>query len=634
MPDQPLSAPPDLAQINEVRAAVAEAAGLSSGLWLSYLFVLFYLVIAAAGVTHRDLFLENLVRLPFLGVELPLIGFFALGPLIFLVVHAYVLLHVVLLGEKARLLQLQLRLETDAERERELLPVNIFVQLLAGPRARSWVVRELIVLIVWISLVIGPVALLVFFELQFLPYHSELISWWHRVAVVVDLALLWTLWPLITGGPDGLHTPSRLRTGAKLVATALPVFLVFMIATFPGEALERAFAHVPLRQTLVAGEVDAATLRPTSWFSNRLVLPALDLLDHDKIDTLAKLAVSPVRYSLRGRNLTNAVLTDATLPRMDFSWADLRGASFLRARAQGTWFDHAELSGAVLDQASLQGASFYGARMLGASLDGAALQGGQLAAAQLKGAWLGGAVLDAASLASADLRGAILDGAQLRGANLFGARLQGASLRGATLRGASFERAFMARTDFRDVTLPAAPGLRVGSGPGSAEPSCNTDADDPCRSEDTADKVASITSRYFADQKNVARRLGQLQTLKQPVAEWEQQSQTRLAALQALHWNDSDDSVTALWRELACTGSGAPFVVQTLIGTIDDTNAFTAPRAPRVVNALVKHLLSDACTARPAIDEATRMRLLDLMESRALPPGGDIQPAQSPANSR
>ena len=72
----------------------------SAGLWSSYIFVLLYLLIAVGSVTHRDLFLESPVKLPFLNVDLPLIGFLWVGPLLFLVVHAYVLLHFVLLAGK------------------------------------------------------------------------------------------------------------------------------------------------------------------------------------------------------------------------------------------------------------------------------------------------------------------------------------------------------------------------------------------------------------------------------------------------------------------------------------------------------------------------------------------------------
>jgi hypothetical protein len=39
-------------------------------LWLSYLFVLFYLAIAVGSVTHRNLLLESPVKLPFLNLDL------------------------------------------------------------------------------------------------------------------------------------------------------------------------------------------------------------------------------------------------------------------------------------------------------------------------------------------------------------------------------------------------------------------------------------------------------------------------------------------------------------------------------------------------------------------------------------
>jgi hypothetical protein len=81
--------------LQALRDAVVDAASVGAGFWIGYLFALFYFAIAAGAVTHRDLLLENPVKLPFLNVELPLEVFFVLGPLVFLIVHAYVLLHLV-----------------------------------------------------------------------------------------------------------------------------------------------------------------------------------------------------------------------------------------------------------------------------------------------------------------------------------------------------------------------------------------------------------------------------------------------------------------------------------------------------------------------------------------------------------
>jgi hypothetical protein len=210
-PSQPLV--PALAakadDLEALRAAVIDAAGVNGGLWITYLFVLFYLLVAAGGVTHRDLFFESPVKLPFLGVDLPLTGFFWLGPALFLVVHAYVLLHFVMLAGKVAVFNVQLWAQIDdpevRTRLRRQLPSNIFVQFLAGPREfRDDIMGLLLWLIVLISLVIGPVALLVFFQLQFLPYHDSWVTWWQRIAVVIDLALLWTLWPRVGLAAAGL----------------------------------------------------------------------------------------------------------------------------------------------------------------------------------------------------------------------------------------------------------------------------------------------------------------------------------------------------------------------------------------------------------------------------------------------
>ena len=123
----------DLAALRE---AVVDAASVSAGLWLSYLFALFYFAVAAGAVMHRDLLLESPVKLPFLNVELPLKAFFILGPLVFLIVHAYVLLHFVLLAGKIGAFHLELQGQISGDdaraRLRRQLPSNIFVQFLAG----------------------------------------------------------------------------------------------------------------------------------------------------------------------------------------------------------------------------------------------------------------------------------------------------------------------------------------------------------------------------------------------------------------------------------------------------------------------------------------------------------------------
>jgi uncharacterized protein YjbI with pentapeptide repeats len=469
--------------LESIRSAVMDAAGVSGGFWLSYLLVLFYLLIAAGGVTHRDLFLDNPVKLPFLGVDLPLKGFFWLAPALFLIVHAYVLLHFVMLADKIRLYDTELRdqiADLNARtRLRQQLPSNIFVQFLAGPsEVRHGTKGYMLQLIALISLVIGPVALLVFIQLQFLPYHDALITWWQCIAVVLDIVLLWKLWPGIarreTDEQDWRSAHKGIVVSLAAAASVMTVLLVFTIATFPGEWLNRtipALRFLPLsggwtslHELLVAGSVDTAARKPTSLWSNRLVLAGLDVIDHAKFNTEEKIAALPETVSLRTRHLEGAVLIDAVLRKADFTSAHLQGAILDRADLRGAKLSCPERIEDILqgesrrasptteeDCTMLQGASLNDAQLQGASLEGAQLQGASLASAQLQGTWLLGANLQGASLDGAQLQGATLAFAQLQGAWILGAQMQGADLLKANFYLAFLSRVFVWRADIREA---------------------------------------------------------------------------------------------------------------------------------------------------------------------------------------
>jgi hypothetical protein len=389
--------------------------------------------------------------LPFFNVELPLKAFFVLGPLVFLIVHAYVLLHFVLLAGKIGAFHAELQAQVTGDqartRLRRQLPSNIFVQSLAGPReVRNGTIGFLLRLIVQISLVAGPIALLVLFQLQFLPYHNEWITTWQRTAVVIDLILLWILWPPIARGETarlGWNDFKRVKVVAWMLASSLPVLLVFTIATFPGEWLEKNLPTVPLVATkwptwkpdsirkakpqeksllmevvefkrrtdaalksmgwislhrlLVGGGPDYVSQRPRSLWSNVLVLPNFEFGDRVKLDTEGKIAIASETISLRGRSLEGAVLEYAHLKRADFTGAQVAGADFTGADLRQAAFSCAHI-GTEEKCAQLQGAFFLRAQLQGAALGGAQLQGADLTDAQLQDAWLHQAQLQGAWL--------------------------------------------------------------------------------------------------------------------------------------------------------------------------------------------------------------------------------------------
>lgn len=458
--------------LDAARKSVEDAASISGGLWLSYLFTLFYIGIAAGAVTHVDLLLENRVKLPFLQVDLPLVAFFTLAPILFVISHAYTLMYFVLLAAKAGTFNAILEKkipDPDAmpardispERAAELretrlglrrqLPSNTFVQFLAGPRdIRDGGLGLLLKAVAWISLVIGPVLLLLFLQIQFLPYHLEWVTWVQRFALLADVALLWFLWPAVLASRGELQWPRPWRSPASTLGSLITISLAVIIARFPGEWMDE---HVGNKQwirpnpvtawlgatdpmgepkrtsfhdLLFKGDVDDVTLRRKSPFSNTLVLSKFDLLKAAKIDNLDRVTET---WTLKGRHFENAVFNGADLRKANMDGANLRGANLYQAKLQGARFYDSELQGARLENAELQCAS----------LGRAKLQGSSLAGAVLLGAYAEEVNLQAASLKGANLQAAVLLKAELQDTSLREAKLQGASLQTAELEGAEFD---------------------------------------------------------------------------------------------------------------------------------------------------------------------------------------------------
>jgi uncharacterized protein YjbI with pentapeptide repeats len=496
----PIAAKAD--DLEEIKKAVDDAASVGGGLWLSYLFLLFYLAVAAGRVTHADLFVENPVKLPFLNIDLPLLAFFIVAPILFLVVHAYVFVHLVFLSDKAKRFDRALREQIggiESERRqtirtglRRQLPSNIFVQFIAGPAdlrkgGFGWLLR----VIAWVTLVIAPVVLLLLIQIQFLPYHSARITWSHRIALLADLGLIWLLWRRILSGWK--RRASFAWTGVGAVLTGCALLFSVAVVTFPGEGQEYSLAipdkarvPVSLHDWVYRALVDDSTPGLKGFFSNTLVLSGSSIYESLGTDP-DHVKWRDYTFIARGRDLKGAVFVFANLPNVDFTGADLEDASFMQALLQmasldganlqnanliganlrGASFFGAQLQGAFLQQAQLQGSFLFAARLQGAILDGANLQGAALDEVMLQGASLRRAQLQGASLTWANLEGASLDLADLRGASLFGAQLQGATLQEALLQATDLSDSLLWRTNSTPLKFlePTATRLPAGTGP-------------------------------------------------------------------------------------------------------------------------------------------------------------------------
>ncbi|MFD2645030.1 pentapeptide repeat-containing protein [Pseudomonas japonica] len=471
-----------------MKASTVEAASTGGGLWYSYLFLMLYMLIAVSGVTHADLLTSKTLTLPVLNVNLPLLGFFWLAPLLLVISHAYVLLHFSIMRSKLQAFTTELLSKTwDIEAQefaRRQLPNSIFIQLLAGPREiRKGTQRVLLLIISFVSLAMGPVFVLFLFLLQFLPYHHEGLTWWHRLLIMLDLVLLIKLWPLAAMSEGG--TSKRSRFISIAVAVLLGVMTV-TVTLFPGEWLDEhsyqlrfiptawpnphgvaddsaspavkekprdklcetefnaapcpsvlskvmrvsedfiaSMKWISLRTLLLEGDVDLRTGKPLSLFSNRLVLPSHNnpgavLFEERSTGEL------DATLSLRARNLQGAVFINANFRGADFTAANLRGAVLIGADLRGAKM------GCASSQLNGAGSNFVGTYVVKGT-DCTQLQNADLSAAFLQKTSIGKAVFSKTKFAGANLREASLSGANMPGTDFSYADLSGANLMNAVV---------------------------------------------------------------------------------------------------------------------------------------------------------------------------------------------------------
>ena len=479
------------ARADKLQTAANEAAGHVRNLYIAFLSFGLYLAITVGGTTDEQLLRESPVRLPIVGVDLPLFAFYWIAPFLFVLFHFNLLLQLHLLGDKLRLLDDALRGLPDETDRRATLSQFVFSQMLIGDHhddnGRA-VIHWLLKLMGWITFVVLPIAVLLLTQIQFLPYHDDLTTWWQRLLVGTDLLLLWILWlPAIDPGGLSRQVTVVMRRRARrflrwlaepLDWPAWPIIgvlaLIRAVSTLPmrirrriRDDLKRNWRILRLQELSTAALLMALLIAtiPGEFLSgpiDRLTDDRGNLGPINRNLSLSEAELNGLHF--RGRDLQFADFVLADLREADFGpirerYADAE-VSDLRREHYCT-FGHGSLrepSGRrppvcrspireSLERRS-QGATLRGANLRNANLVRAGLSGADLSGADLQGASLRNADLQGADLRDADLQGAILGGADFRDASLRRAKLRGMNLSRAPLRGADLSDA-----DLRDAVL-------------------------------------------------------------------------------------------------------------------------------------------------------------------------------------
>jgi uncharacterized protein YjbI with pentapeptide repeats len=476
-------------EVQPLERAVNESAIRVSTIWVTYLIFGFYLATTIGNVTSRQLLVAESIRLPVLNIELPIVGFFFLAPILFVILHVYVLIQLVLLGRTAatynEAVTYHFKIKADQDRLRQRLANTLFAQMFAGsPREREGLLGALLKGVAWVVMIIFPIILLLAFELKFLAFHSHALTWWHRALVALDLLALLLLWSSAANPQRDVdwHVALETRSGVTYAVGVLAIACI--VLTFPGEFIfgwvgfdtarpERP-ETVSYRDFARRSYCDKKTVLAVMWSPtlDRFNFEGMSFVDHDRLQKLesnskqSKASTGERTLDLSGRDLSCGNFRGVDLRRADLSNSKLIGAIFDNAKLQGAWLDHTDLTGASLahanlsetdlSEALLHGADLDRAQITDALLDATQFQGANLFAAAFYGSSIMRTQFQGANLIDARLIGVFLNAVSLEGADLRGARLYAATLKHSQLEAATFDNAGLQAAIFQGSNIEAA----------------------------------------------------------------------------------------------------------------------------------------------------------------------------------
>jgi uncharacterized protein YjbI with pentapeptide repeats len=472
-----------------------------------------YLGVIVWGTSHEDLLRISPVKLPILGVELPLTTFYGFVPWLVVLLHFNLLMQLELLSRKLWNLDRDLPDTSAGQQIRDRLFIFPFTHLIAG-RSSVRLIRWLLSLTVGLTIIVLPLFMLLAAQIRFLPFHDEAITWSQRFAVWFDAVMLLALWPLIASpnddwwewwrslrfrlfdyrlawllywGTNGWNRLARLiqrrwprlswreicprpmpQTGAEtkrlfllLISTSV-VMLFSIVAVIPGSITVQTYYDGPPKEEAedTSRYFEDWLIRhmPEAWLSvvddeeNTLTCTSL-ALERELARKLALLGVAQKPEDARQQ-----VMLGLTCSLFDLGFSP-RNLNLKEARLVPYEVSLSLLTRAIDQDKPLRNAAFKefdGLKLQKRDLRFADLSEAVMPKADLRHVRLQGAHLDSVQLQGTDLKNAELQAVDLGWANLQGADLREANLLGANMDKANLQGAVLSGANLFGANLDKA----------------------------------------------------------------------------------------------------------------------------------------------------------------------------------
>ena len=524
--------------LSDLRQSTNDTARVARANLLLFLVVWLFLALLVASTDDLLLLKRARLDLPLMEIGVPIDLFYLAAPIIFLLLHLNLFLRLNRLAQVAGLLREEIdKLDGVSKKSTQtalLFPFD-FLQVLLYATGRPAMSKPppiwrlfgyltyerakyghffALLAIVAAPMFVLPLLLLIWMQLRFLPYQSELITLVHQCTVALDVAMQTVLMlrlgvfgklrALMARGPSPME-----RLGAFMYTSTLslwllaPVAFSWQVAVIPGSTLERNSPFSKTQSTATqwafddwwnGGDCAKSSIRTVGAWRRYLYLPGTSIGASERppeiVAAYLQIGEDPakawkfvgeldlsdrsLRYgwfessefwrtnfaeselhcaNFRNGTVREAVFDGATLHETDFEDANLRGASFEEVTSSGSDFTDADLRGSRLTGATFYNGTFLRARLHGTSGTGIRFFGTKLQLAKFHGADVSGSDFFGADLKGAEFYGTDMEDTEYHGASLTGAEFYGVDLSGAKLEGVDASDALFYGTNLRHADI-------------------------------------------------------------------------------------------------------------------------------------------------------------------------------------
>ncbi len=474
--------PVDLVQL---KTALDDCSDKNRNFMIAFLVLALFFLITVLNTTDRDLFLPNsLLQLPFVGIDISLLGFYLLAPVLLVAFHYNLLFNLL---EHSRTLKEWLD-HPDNNRTANFNLLHAFVlntrakydnyETVDNNKLQKRSINYHLLNIIIIGLMsVFPLYLLVLILWKFASYQSYAITLWHTLWIGICLFLHIVYWlriqypRLLNSEYDSFRKllinlkDCRIESFYLAVAVALVTIRILGLSSthfssviqplMSSSPVKWAVPHIDVsgnefrslsqqamnrsslrREEANQKELEASELNSKPSKPLTLKAAAVQAWEQQCQDKSAYMSTELVGRSLRLANLSRVILCNVNL-----TDADLRGANLNNAIIAGT-LANADLSGLSMQNTKIQrGTQMTAVTLNDADLTFAVLNEVNLILAKAKNVRFFATQLTDASMVQSDLSSARFTRTQLLRTNL----------RGANLLDTTFEHTELTGTDLRFV---------------------------------------------------------------------------------------------------------------------------------------------------------------------------------------